>query len=231
MDGVAGQPDWQRYQSSTGPTLFSATGATPLSSAILPMGPWRSWWLKGHITAGTGTWTITVSWYLDPSGLALLSTDTIIVGNGVDRIGWKPVLAGYVQFSAVLTHATTGDQMSVTVVPSLLESLVGGRATQVPYINVYENALSHNLFTEYNATYTMAGPAVMDVRANDDRMVYDLYEMDGTGAFTAVRRYQVNEIDEARQYALILPDKPVRIRASNVSNLNRTTFDINLSPA
>lgn len=182
-------------------------------------------------TVGGSVYTVTVTWYLNASGTQVLTTDTIIVGMSIKRIGWRPIVAPYMRIQAVKTGPALIDDISILVIPSTMESLVGGRATQQSYINTYESTVSAGLYTDYTSTYVMAGPALLTLRSNIYYMTFDLAVMDGTGTYNSVMRYQVTEPNMADQYNLLLPDAPVRLRAFNAGLYALATYDIILTPA
>lgn len=225
------RPDWQTFQSSTGTALYRATGVSPLNSGTIYTGTWHSYFLNATITAGTGVWQVAVSFSLDAANTQVVYSVTSIVGNGARRIGWQSIEAPYMTIVATLLVATAGDQLSLNVVPSLLDSPQASRIVTTPYIQTYETILNKLTTFPFDASYSMPGPAVLTVRSNQTSMIYDLKALNNTGAFTSLMRYQVPTPNLAQQYLLTLPDAPVRIQAGNFENHADATFDIVLSPA
>jgi len=225
------RPDWQTFQSSTGSALYRATGVSPLNSGTIYTGTWHSYFLNATITAGTGVWQVAVSFSLDAANTQVVYSTTSIVGNGARRIGWQSIEAPYMTIVATLLVATAGDQLSLNVVPSLLDSPQASRIVTSTYVQTYETVLTKLTSFPFDAAYSMPGPAVLTVRSNQIFMIYDLKAMNNAGAFVNVMRYQVMTANEARQYLLTLPDAPIRIQAANFEPHADATFDITLSPA
>lgn len=227
---MPGQPDWQRFQSSSGPVLFAATGATPQTSGVVFIGPWRSYFLNATIAAGTGTWRVRVVFSTDSLGTNVVYTADTVVSNGKQRIGWQPVVAQYMSVTATLTTASTGDQISVTVSPSLLDAPQATRIITTPYIVQYEQVLQRNFSLTYDAGYSMPGPAILTLRSNQYTVVYDLQAFGTGGTRSNLYRFQIAEYNQPFQYQVQLPDAPVSIAVSNFEAHADATFDILLSP-
>lgn len=227
---MPGQPDWQRFQSSSGPILYSATGAAPLASGTLFTGPWRSYFLSATITGGTGVFQIQVDFSSDSANVNKIYTVKSIVGNGKQRIGWQPMVAQYMTITTTLTHATAGDAISIQIAPSLLDAPQATRIVTAPYFAFYEGLLNKNSSVNFDGAYIMPGPATLTVRSNQYSVVYSLSAMDGTGAFNNVQRYQVAQYNQGFQYAVQVPDAPVRLNVFNTESHADATYDIILSP-
>lgn len=228
---MPGQPDWQRFQSSSGPILYSATGAAPLASGTLFIGPWRSYFLSATITGGTGVFQIQVDFSSDAANTNKIYTVKSIVGNGKQRIGWQPIVAQYMTITTTLTHATAGDAISVQVAPSLLDAPQATRIVTAPYLGFYEGGLQKNTSVNFDGAYIMPGPAVLTIRSNQYSTIYDYSSMDGTGAFNLIQRFQIPMRNQGQQFDLQIPDAPIRINVFNTEAHADSTYDIILSPA
>jgi chorismate mutase len=228
---MPGQPDWQRFQSSSGPVLYAASGAGPLTSGVNFIGPWRSYFLSATITGGTGVWRVRVVFSTDSLGANVVYTADTIVGNGKPRIGWQPVVAQYMSVTATLTTASTGDTISVNVSPSLLDAPQATRIITTPYLSQYEQVLQHSFTITYDATYIMPGPAILTLRSNQYTVIYDVQAMDSSGVKQNLYRYQIAAYNQSFEYDIQLPDAPVSVKVANFEAHADATYDVRLSPA
>lgn len=231
MTQPTGQPDWQRFQSSAGPALYTAAGASPLASGTIFTGPWRSWYMAATVTAGTGVWQITADFATDKLFTNIVATTVSVVAAGIKRIGWQPIVAQYMRITTILTVASAGDTISVKVAPSLLDAPQASRIITAPFIDAYELGLLKGSSNNLDATYSMPGPAILTVRTNVYDVVYDLEQRESTGLFTQLMRYQLDGYNQAYQYNVLLPDQPIRLVVFNASLHAFATYDLILSPA
>lgn len=227
---MPGQPDWQRYQSSMGPLLYTYNGSGVANSGILPVGPWRSWFMYAKDTHGAGVWTVSVSWYADAAGTFFITTNSFVVGNSVSRIGWLPMIAPYMRIQAFVSTPAGGDNLQLYTFPSLMESLVGGRYTASTYIRDYEASIAHGFTYSLSATYSMPGSALLTVRSNGYQVLYDMQRLGADGGWTSFYRFQNPEINAAEQYLVSLPDQPVRVQVENAEPYAVVTYDLTLAP-
>lgn len=231
MPGIQGHPDWLQTQASTGPALYRATGAAPAPSGTIYTGQWRTYFMAATITGGTGVWQITVDFAQDALNTQKVLSPVTIVGNGVPRIGWQPIVGQYITITPTLTVPSVGDSISITVVPSLLDAPQATRIITTPYVTRFESQQNAQTFTLYNGTYSMPGPALLTTRSNQYYTLYDVQAMDNTGTFNSIMRYQGADVNQANPYPLQIPDKPVLIKISNVEDFAAATFDVILAPA
>lgn len=227
---MPGQPDWQLYQSSTGPILWSVTNGGPQVSATLPVGPWRSWYMKATITSGTGVWAVDTNFTEDAAGSISVASNRTVVGNSTFRLGWLPVVAPYITFGLSLLVASTSDRISVIVVPSLLDPPQASNVITSPYLFVFEGNQTHGTFTSHNASYIMPGPVILEARANLMPVYWDVQQMNDTGGWDTYHRYQPGQINVAQQWRLLLPDRPVRVNSTCVASAAAATYDLSLFP-
>ena len=228
MPTSSDQPDWQRYQSSSGPPLWVASGVGPLSSGIMYVGPWRSYFLYASNTAGLGVYTLTVTWSTDAAGANVIFTDTIIVGNQVPRYGWRPMLAAYMSVSATHSHVGTGDALTLTIVPSLLESLIGGNAITRPMISQTHDSVAALSVGNFYGAYSMGGRCLLDLAVNHTNCIIWLYSMAGDGTWVSTRIYQPRYANLTYQWEVTLPDAPVYLAVENDATDAYLTFDVHL---
>lgn len=231
---VPGQPDWQRYQSSAGTPLWSQAGITnDVAFPLQYVGPWKSYNIaQNWSTTGTfGTWQFVANFYTDPAGLNNVGFQAITLTNGFGIAGWRPMLGPYMKLNLTKFVAGVGETMDVSVLPSLLEGLVGARGVPTPFINDYEQVMNHNQFSDINANYVYGGPAWLELRQNVFNLTYDLFTADTSGLYTAVRRWRLDVVNEPRQFHVLLPDTHCRIRVTNIEDHATATFDVNLFPA
>jgi len=227
---MPGQPDWQRYQSSTGPILWSVTNSGPTTSATMPVGPWRSWYMRATITGGTGLWAVDTKFTEDPAGTVVVSTNRTVIGNSVFRLGWLPVVAPYVTFTLTLLVASATDKITVFVVPSLLDPPQASRTITTPYVSLLEFNQSAGTFSDHDATFIMPGPARLEVRANMMPVFWDVQQLSDAGVWVVTDRYQPGQINVAQQWDILMPDRPVRVTVNAISKFAVITFDLSLSP-
>lgn len=228
---MPGQPDWQRFQSSSGPAMYTALGVSPQLSGTLFAGPWRSFFMSASLPGGNGVWQIQIDYASDAANTNVVYTTKTLVGNGVQRIGWQPIVAQYMTFTVTRLVGAVGTTIKLNVVPSLLDAPQASRIITTPLTQVFEGQLAAGATGFLIATYSMPGPAVLTVRSNLAEMVYDLMVMDNTGTFNPVIRYQVPFVNQLYQYNIQLPDSPVWIRTFNSGDVALSTFDIVLAPA
>jgi hypothetical protein len=230
---MADQPDWQRYQSSSGPPLWTGTNITADTVfPLLPVGPWKSYKItQDWSTSSTfGTWQFVASFFTDAAGLNNVGSQNIIVTNGFGIDGWRPILGPYMKLSVTQFVAGIGETMTIAVLPSLLEGLVGSRGVPRPFIQNYEQVMNHNQFSESDANFVYGGPAILELRGNILNLQWDLYQADTSGLYTATRRWQLDVVNEPRQFHLLMPDAPVRVRTTNIDAHAQATFDVTLFP-
>jgi len=228
---MPGQPDWQRFQSSSGPSLYMVTGVSPQLSGTLFAGPWRSFFMSATIPGGTGVWQIQVDYASDAANTNIIYTTKTIVGGGIPRIGWQPIVAQYMTFTVTRLVGSAGDTISVNVVPSLLDAPQASRIITTPFVQQYEAILQANFNTTITGSYSCPGPAVLTVRSNAYEMVYDLQSMNAAGAYINLVRYQVAAPQQLYQYNIQLPDAPVRVIPWNTGLHADATYDVSLYPA
>lgn len=227
---MPGQPDWQRYQSSMGQPLYQASvTVSPTVTAWLPVGPWRAF-LAFFTPVGTGVWTVDEDFASDAAGVNPTGSRQIVIGETVPYKAWRPMLGTYVRFTSTLRVAGGGDQLSVFVLPTLMESMAGARGIPDPMIHIYEALLNHNNFVDRLPDYVAGGPAMVEVRANVNKITYDLFVMANNGVYSAVRRWQAPVANAAVQFPIVMPDQQFKVRVSNVEGFAQATYDLTVSP-
>lgn len=224
------QPDWQRYQSSTGTSLLTAVYTGTTTPAIMYVGPWRSWRFTAQDSNATAVWVINSSWYLDAAGTQLIQTEQTIIGKGTKRDAWRPIVGPYLKMTFTLVSSTGVASLTVRIIPSLLESLIGGWATQTPYLELVEQGQAAFTSTLHDAGIILPGPALLDIRANVPFFIFDILVMNTVGTFVQRRRYQLPESNSSFQYRVTIPDAPIQINTLNFSVYCTATYTCTLVP-
>lgn len=228
---MPGQPDWQRYQSSIGQPLYVKSGIAALdTSPWIPVGPWRA--IQTKVTpTNTGVWTLDQNFASDAAGVNPTDSRRIVIGNATPFKAWKSMLGTYVQFVSTLQVPSAGDQLSVTIVPTLMESLAGARGIPGAMLNIFEQQVNHNNFVDQFPTYCAGGPAIITIRTNVYGVTFDLYTLNNAGVYVAQQRWQTLDVNAAMQYAITLPDQQFKIRVTNFALFAKATYDLIVSPA
>lgn len=228
------QPDWLRNAPGVGTPVFSLHNfTTDQVTGITYVGEWVSYNLAQQwSTSNTfGTWLIVADFYTDPAGANNIGSQSITITNGFGVDGWRPILGPYMKLSVLNFIAGIGELMSIDVLPSLMEGLVGPRGVPRPFINDYEQVMSHNQFADLLSNFVYGGPAILELRSTVWNLTFDLYTVDTSGLYTAVRRWGLDVVNEARQFHVLLPDVHTKIRVTNNAPHAQAVFDVNLVPA
>jgi len=182
--------------------------------------------MSAKVTGGTGIWSVTTDFATDKLFTNIVRTNVSVVQSGVPRLGWQPIVAQYMRVTAVLSTASAGDTLAISIAPSLLDAPQAARIITQPLLSTYENLLAKSTFFDYSAAFSMPGPATLTVRSNVYDITYDLIQVEATGALTFITRYQVDGYNQAQTYPVLLPDQPVKVRVSNVSAFASATYDL-----
>jgi len=226
-----GLPDWQRFQSSSGPALVSTTSVSPILSGTLYVGPWRSIFMNATIPGGTGLWQIQIDYAVDANNTQIVYTTKTLVGNGVPRIGWQPVVGQYATFTITRLIGNPSDTLTVVASPSLLDAPQASRILTTPLLQRFESLLGAGFQVFQNCVYSYPGPAVFTLRSNQVGLVVDIQSMNTGGTFDSVMRYQTAVANQLGQFTLQLPDAPVRLAPFNTEGHADATYDVILAPA
>lgn len=226
-----GLPDWQRFQSSSGPALVSTTAVSPILSGTVYVGPWRSIFMNASISNSAGVWQIQIDYAVDANNTQIVYTTKSLVGNGVPRIGWQPVVGQYATFTITRLVGSPADTMTIVASPSLLDAPQASRILTTPLMNVYENLLGAGFQVFYSTAYSYPGPAVFTLRSNQSGLVVDILAMTNTGTFSNIMRYQTATPNQLGQFTLQLPDAPLKLAPFNTEDHADATYDFLLSPA
>lgn len=229
MPGVD-QPDWQRFQSSTGTALLSTVLTGTTTPPVMYVGPWRSWRFTAQDSNATAVWVVNSSWYLDAAATQLIQTEQTIIGKGTKRDAWRPIVGPYLKMTFTLVSSTGAASLTVRIIPSLLESLIGGWATQTPYVELIEVVQATFTSTLHDAAIILPGPALLDIRANVPFFIFDIYAMNAAGTFVQRRRYQLPEPNSSAQYRVTLPDAPIQVNTLNFQLYTAATYTCTLVP-
>lgn len=228
------QPDWLRHAPGAGTPLWSATGfTTDQHFSIQYVGAWTTYNIaQNWSTSNTfGTWLIVAKFFTDPAGAHQVGVQSITITNGFGIAGWRPILGPYMTLDVLNFVAGIGESMDVFILPSLIEGLVGARGVLTQFIANYEQVMSHNQFSDSNANYVYGGPAILELRSTIFNLTFDLYTVDTSGLYTAVRRWALDVVNEPRQFHVLLPDTHCKIRTTNNAPHSQAIFDVALYPA
>lgn len=226
-----GLPDWQRFQSSSGPALVSTVGTSPILSGTLYVGPWRSIFMNASGSNAAGVWQIRIDYAVDAGNTQIVYTTKTLVGNNVPRIGWQPVVGQYATFTITRLVGNPGDTINVVASPSLLDAPQASRILTTPLAQQYELLLNAGFQDTVNASYSYPGPAVFTLRSNQAGLVVDIQAMNAAGTFDNVMRYQTATPNQLGQFTLQLPDAPLRVLPFNTEDHADATYDFLLAPA
>ncbi len=228
---MADQPDWQRFQSSTGSPIAAFTLPNPPTISGLYVGPWKSIYMDISDADATVVWNLVFTWSTDAAATRILRQETVRISNQVPWAGWRPVLAPYLRISFSQSVVSVGANLNCTIVPSTLDAPLLARWLAAPLIGISSNIINHNNFVTYNCTYIIAGPATLSVRSNGYSVIYDVESMQSNGTWVNEYRFQNIAKDETRQYSIVLPPRPCRLVVTNAEAFSKITYDIRLDLA
>jgi hypothetical protein len=209
----------------------STTATAPILSGTLYVGPWRSIFMNASISNAAGVWQIRIDYAVDANNTQIVYTTTALVGNGVPRIGWQPVVGQYATFTITRLVGNPGDTMTIVASPSLLDAPQASRILTTPLIQRYEDLVGAGFQVFLNAAYSYPGPAVFTLRSNQSGLVVDIRAMNAAGTFDTLMRYQTATPNQLGQFTLQLPDSPLQIAPFNTEAHADATYDAALSPA
>lgn len=223
------QPDWLRNAPGVGTPVFSLHNfSTTQATGIAYVGQWVSYKIAQEWSTSStfGTWLIVANFYTDQAGTNQIGSQNITITNGFGIDGWRPILGPYMKLSVNNFIAGVGELMSIDVLPSLMEGLVGARGVPREFCNDLEQVMNHNQFADVLANFVYGGPAIVEFRCNVFNVTFDLYTVDTSGLYTQTRRWALDVVNEARQFAVLLPDTHWKIRVTNNAPHSAATFDV-----
>lgn len=212
---MAGQPDWQRFASATGPVLLSQSPGTSGNSGIMYLGPWRSLFVNANTSGLNSSWFLDASYYNDPAGSSLLRTNRMAIDNGKTRIGWITVYSPWIKFTWTFNTGSV-TPLNINVYPNMLDAVMGSHATNIPYITTRTATVNADTAQSIaDCAYSMPGPAIVSLYATAPRMVVTAYTFNGDGSTTAFGQWQLDE--PYRPYSLhtSFPDGPGQFWGDN----------------
>lgn len=227
---MAGQPDWQRFASATGPKLFGTASTINGNSGVMYVGPWRSVFTDAFNTAGTGTYSLVYSWYEDAAGNINVHNDNVVIGNQLERIGWNTVYGPFLGIAWQHTVSAANDQLVLRAFGNMLDSVRGTLATPKQYLQASGTAVASGSTFTLNATYQMPGPATLTVDGTAGRMTYALQQMATDGTWSTFDLYRVSEAYATRTFDVVIPDAPVRLVVGNPCSSYTAVADTFLVP-
>ncbi len=228
---MPGQPDWQRYQSSAAPTLINQVYTSNFTTPFLYVGPWRALYINGQDPTSTVDWLMNIAWADSPDGVASVIDNTVVFGDGNTGEFWIPVKSQWVSFGAspVMTAGTPG--LNLTVIPTLIESAIGVRASTMPYLTVNEQLINPFSLFDFPMQNVRNGPAILTYQADVPRMLFQLWRWGGPGTYNLFNTYFCDQARHSFSHQLDLDAAPYKLRVVNNAQWSLGTFSVTLGPA
>jgi hypothetical protein len=227
---MPGQPDWQLFQSSSAPYLYSEFGAAPVGKSSVYVGPWRTLFVVANDAGNGDVWDMLLTFANDAAITQVVQQIPIILGTGVAFVGFVPVLGPYLRIGVTNTVVAVGGSFTGSVLPMLLDPPTQGRYLPRSIINNVEIAENHNNFADTLPSYITAGPARLTIRATGVNVQFDLQSMASNGIWSTFARHQPRERNVAISYDLTLPYNPIRLRVTNLETFRQIVYDARLEP-
>lgn len=228
---MAGQPDWQRFQSQAVPAIVNTSYTANFNTGGLYVGAWQSLFISGRDAGATNYWSVTVWWGDTATGPWIVWNEPINIGNGVKTVTWIPIKSRYVKLEGSLTAGGVAQSLSLVAIPLATPARQGADANTNPHLTDIENTVPPFTWNYWNLTLTRPGRAIMAYSTLFPRLIFQLWRLDPDGVFRVQHTYRCDTANRTFTHRLTLEAIPFQVRIVNTSQWATIGYSLTILPA
>lgn len=214
---MPGQPDWQRYQTSAGPLIYTGSHNPANSFGATYVGSWRSLFLFVSIEDASALVRLNLNWWEDAAETQGLVENFIVVGNNTEYIKPIPVLARYLSMDTTVLIAGSTNNISMWIGPSLLEYYPYQYWSAQPLISQVNASIGAGATVSFHPNLLGGGRKKLTIWPANNSMRVNIRYFDNSGVLQYLAVLSLPTANVHQEYEFVAPEAPYSIDVTNLA--------------
>lgn len=214
---MPGQPDWQRYQTSAGPLIYTGSSNPNNNFFATYVGSWRSLFLFANIEDPNALVRLNLNWFEDAQETQGLVGTALVLGNNTEYIKQIPVLARYLALSTTVLIGGTTNNVSMWIGPSLLEQYPYQYFSAQPLISQVNVSIGAGATTSFHPNLLGGGKKKLTIWPTNTSMRINIRYFDNSGVLQYLAVLSAPTANTQTEYTFTAPEAPWSVDVTNLA--------------